>query len=303
MAPATAPDWLAHRLTSDPMRIWRVRNGRATLAHRIFTIAGSERVGGSIVARLVIGGLLPEEYRVSWGKDFLTQRPEHATAIACAIAGWSVVEASLAKVFASILHASPISAVTALEDARSFERRAELVSKVASVELPLADADLIAAVLGIARPLARTRNQFAHGIWLVPAHLPDTLLLAEPNFVWALHVHGLQADTKARDALPGRLWTAMQRVENAKPYALAELRDVVDRIGEAGDLVTALSNCVGKPGLAPEDQATLRTFLTSHEGVAAALRDRAARRSRDASKASAGEKKTVNQRAKGEEAV
>lgn len=131
--------------------------------------------------------------KVKWNGNYIfgnTQFaafPEHSAEIAAVIAGWSIVEASLGRAFATLIGAKQPVAMTMYSAARSFEvQRALLEAAVDDVLAPRV-ALLFKIVLVVIYRAAAHRHRFAHWVWGASTD-PDftALLLVEPKHYWTL---------------------------------------------------------------------------------------------------------------------
>ncbi len=124
-----------------------------------------------------------------FGTDALTKFPELGALVAATIAGWSMVEAHLGRMFGSLIGAKRPVTMSMYSAVRSFEVQRDII-KAASVELlPRRYAMLVSACLDVMLAASKTRHRFAHWVWgaSTDPSLP-ALLLVDPRHFWSLHV-------------------------------------------------------------------------------------------------------------------
>jgi hypothetical protein len=134
-----------------------------------------------------------------FGTDGLAVRPEQATLVARAIAGWAVTETHLGHIFGFLIGASKPATMSMYAAMRSFDVQRTLLQTAAQELLRPRYADMLFAVLIVLGRAATVRHQFAHWIWGSSQDIPDALLLAEPKTFWHMRVERIRYWRRIKD--------------------------------------------------------------------------------------------------------
>jgi hypothetical protein len=122
-----------------------------------------------------------ETGNILMGHYYLTDRPELAAMVAQAICAWSSVESMIGNILAKMLGAQSRPAVSMFLALNSASAQRDAITAAAKSVLDDTRLELLLAVFMLAKPWAKRRNDFAHGIWGIASGLPDHLLWANPS--------------------------------------------------------------------------------------------------------------------------
>ena len=124
-----------------------------------------------------------------FGNDVLTNRPELGCLVAAVIAGWSVTEAHLGRIFANLVGSKQSATMSMYTIVRSEDIKRDPLRAAAADVLPKRYVTVFLAALNVLGRAGGIRHEFAHGIWGAPLDpVLKALLLVEPRHFWSLTV-------------------------------------------------------------------------------------------------------------------
>lgn len=112
----------------------------------------------------------------TFGPGFLERRPEAGALIARCIALWSDVEAELARLLATLLHANTEPAIAVFLAIQSSRAQTAVLDAAAKVVLNEKDYELFGALMIITSSVEKERNALAHGRYGGSDQVPDGIL-------------------------------------------------------------------------------------------------------------------------------
>ena len=123
---------------------------------------------------------MPNPYRgghALWNVDTLTQRPELAMHLGVIAGMWSVIEAQLGHVLATILHSDALVGMTIYSVIKAEGARLDAMDAIASERLSPVDYATFIALQKAVRSVGKQRDVLMHNIWAVSEAHPKSLVL------------------------------------------------------------------------------------------------------------------------------
>jgi hypothetical protein len=189
-----------------------------------------------------------------FGNNVLTAKPAFGSAVAAAIAGWSITEAHLGRIFATLVGAKQPVTMSMYEAIRSFEVQRDLLRAAARDVLPRRYAIVFEASLNILTKAAADRNKFAHWVWGASADPGlDALFLVEPKHFWkltAIQIKYWKTSRRKKIANTLALFSSQPRLnhDHIYVYRLTDLNAVGARIERSYRIAETLRQFVESSG-------------------------------------------------------
>jgi hypothetical protein len=177
-----------------------------------------------------------------FASEVLLNKPQWGCLIAGVIAGWSMTETQLGRLFAALIGAKQPITLSMYAAVRSDDVKQELLRVAACEVLPKRYAQLFHAGLAVVNQAAKVRHSFAHHVWGASADPGlEAFLLVEPKHFWDLHANRIKFNLAGKGTLADAPQIAREHI---MVYQLRDLDEARERMEQAFSIARGLDALV-----------------------------------------------------------